>query len=101
VTVVYGQDRLVAVTGTGSFRTLPFVRPKKGIAINADASQGWMEATLCDRVGDPVRGVSTRRIEGIDGTSIPLPWNRESVPIECVLRIRLGGGASVFGVAEQ
>jgi len=60
-----------------------------------------MEATLCDRVGDPVRGASTRRIEGIDGTSIPLPWNRESLPTECVLRIRLGDGARVFGVAEQ
>jgi len=101
VTVVYGQDRLVAVTGAGSFGTPPFVRPQKGIALDADASQGWMEATLCDRAGDPVRGVSACRIEGIEGASISLPWKHESLPVECALRIRLCNGAKVFGVAEK
>ena len=101
VTVVYGRDRLVAVTGEGSFRTPPLVRPQKGIALNADTSQGWMEATLCDRAGDPVRGASACRIEGIEGASISLPWKQELLPMECVLCIRLGDGAKVFGVAEK
>jgi hypothetical protein len=70
VSVVYGQDRLVAVTGEGGFRTPPFVHPQEGIALNVDASQGWIEATLCDRAGDLVRGASACRIEGTEGASI-------------------------------
>ncbi|NUQ65303.1 MAG: hypothetical protein HUU20_22785 [Pirellulales bacterium] len=100
-TVACEQDRLVAVTGEGSFSTPPFARPKNGIALNADASQGWIETTLCDRGGKPASGVDSQRIEGIEGTSIPLPWKHNELPEECSLRIRLGGGAKVYCVAEQ
>jgi len=100
VTVAYAQDRLVAASGDGSLRTRPFARPYKGIALNADAARGWMELTLCDSAGDPVPGASPHRIEGAEGRTIPLPWKHDRLPKECSLRIRLGGGAKVFGVAE-
>ena len=101
VTFAYEQGGMVAVTGQGSFRTRAFARPPRGIALNADASQGSIEATLCDAAGNPVRGTPSHRVHDIEDRCIPLPWAGASLPEECSLRIRLGGGAKVYGVIEQ
>jgi hypothetical protein len=100
-TVAYKQDRLIAATGEGRFTTHPFVRPKANIALNADASVGWLEATLCDSAGKPIGGAEPCRIQGVDGQAIPLPWTHEALPEEISLHIRLAGGAKMFGVAEH
>ncbi|MCX7427477.1 MAG: hypothetical protein NTW96_17845 [Planctomycetia bacterium] len=101
VTVAYDRDRMVAVTGPGTFRTRTFARPRGVIALDADASQGWIETTLCDGAGNPVSDADSHRIEGIEGKSIPLPWTAASLSEECSIRVRLGDGARVFAVVGE
>jgi hypothetical protein len=100
-TLAYGEGRLVAAVGPGSFRTLPFNRPNKGLALNADTSDGWLEVTPCDGAGEPVRGVKPQRLEKADGQAIPLPWKKEILPAVCSLRIELGAKARVFGICAD
>lgn len=94
------QDRMIAVVGDGSFRTQVFARPTGSLALNADASTGWIEVTPCDSAGKLVPDLKAYRITDVDG-SIALPWNAKDLPEKVSLFIKLGGGAKVFGVASD
>ena len=102
VTVAYPLDRLVAVVAEeeGSFMTQPFERPETGgLALNADATNGWIEVELLDGSGNPVAGATPQRIEGVEGISISLDWPDGVLPDDCVLRIRMTN-AKLYAIAS-
>ena len=93
-TVVYRKNGLTAVfaEGGGSFTTRAFTMPANGIALNADAHDGWIEAQLVDESGAPIDSVLAR-IGKQDGVSIPLTLSDETAKKfegkPCKLRVRM------------
>jgi hypothetical protein len=104
VTVAYPQDRLVAVVAgeeEGTFLTQPFERPDTGgLALNADATSGWIEVELLDGSNQPVTHATTQRIAGVEGSAIPLKWKSRDLPADGVLRIRMQN-ARLFAVTSN
>lgn len=104
VTVVYPQDRLVAVVAgeeEGTFMTQPFERPETGgLALNADATNGWIEVELLDGSNQSVANATTQRIASVDGSAIPLNWKSRDLPADIVLRIRMQN-ARLFAVTSK
>jgi hypothetical protein len=104
VTIAYPQDRLVAVVAgeeEGTFTTQPFDRPETGgLALNADASNGWIEVELLDGSMQSVTKASTQRIAGVEGSAIPLKWNLSDLPADIVVRIRMQN-ARLFAVISN
>lgn len=101
-TVAYGRDRLVAavVDEEGSFATPEFAYPEGGLCLNVDASNGWVEAQLCDRALAPIPDAKILRIEGVNNLAQPLQWTATELPQYCTLRLRLHR-AKVFGLSMQ
>ena len=89
-TVAYAPDRLTAAVASndGTFTTAPFVWPDGGLAIDADATGGWVEAVLLDAAGNAVAGRETVRFENIDGEALALAW-RAPIPGEYRVRFQL------------
>ncbi len=104
VTVAYPEDRLVAAIAgdaEGTFKTQPFERPRNDLALNADATNGWIEVQLFDGgSGKAVDGIEPRRLEGIGGPRLPLPWPRKALPDDCILRFRMKQ-AKLFAIRER
>ena len=72
MTVAYGQDRMVAVTGAGSFRTRAFARPRKRHRAQRGrlARDGLKRRSAMARA-NPVGDARSHRIEGIEGQFDP------------------------------
>lgn len=93
-TVGYRKNGIAAVVadGNGSFATRPFTMPANGIALNADARDGWIEAQLVDESGAAIDAVIAR-IGKTDDVNIPLTLSEETVRKfagkTCKLRIRM------------
>ena len=93
-TVAYRKNGLTAVTSEreGEFTTRAFTMPQRGIALNADARDGWIEVQVLDESGTPVEDAQSR-IEKKDGASIPLAWSAKTLASlagkSCRLRIRM------------
>jgi hypothetical protein len=76
-TVSYPRHRITAVCageGEGSFYTAPFETKHPVFTLDADASQGWIEARLLDGSGQPVRGVEAKRMEAMDKEDIAIDF---------------------------
>ena len=89
----HGRHRLTGVTAgeDGSFVTPPFLLPEGGLAIDADTSDGWIEAELLNERGEALEGSPTARVTGTEGQRIPL--EPENVPDDlnrCRIRFRMG-----------
>lgn len=93
-TVAYRRNGLTAVVAAdaGSFTTRAFTMPANGITLNADASDGWIEAQLLDESGKPLDSVRAR-VGQTDKENIPLNLSEETIKKfaghACKLRISL------------
>jgi hypothetical protein len=93
-TVAYRKDGIAAVVaeGSGSFTTRAFTLPASGIALNADARDGWIEAQLLNESGEPIDSVRART-GAIDDLRVPLALSEETIKKfagrKCALRIRM------------
>lgn len=90
-TVTFRKHGLTAVVaeGNGSFITRAFTLPAGGLAVNANARDGWVEARLLDESGTPIDSVRTR-IGEIDGESIPLALSDETIKKFAGTKCKLG-----------
>lgn len=97
-TVAYAPNRLIAAVAKeeGVFTTPPFAWPDKGMALGADARDGWIEAELLDVSGKAVAHV---RIEKTKGETLPLLLPK---PASDTVRIRFRmHAARIFALVAQ
>jgi hypothetical protein len=64
----------VGAAAWGNFRTHEFAMPKGELQLNADCQRGAIEVDLL-RNGEAVDSCS---LSGVDGTGLPLVWEREA-----------------------
>lgn len=102
-TITYRQNGLTAAVaeGEGSFVTAPFTLPATGLALNADAHEGWIEAQLADVSGAPLDSVRART-GNENGVNIPLAFSEETVKkfagTTCTLQLTMKN-AKLFAIA--
>lgn len=100
-TVTYAPNRMTAAVAEeeGTFTTAPFAWPKGGLALDADATNGWIEAELLDASGNVVPDTQTARFENVDGATLPLAWS-PSATDDYDVRFRLHN-ARIFALIEK
>ena len=102
-TITYRQNGLTAAVaeGEGSFVTAPFTLPATGLALNADAREGWIEAQLADVSGAPLDSVRART-GNENGVNIPLAFSEETIKkfagTTCTLQLTMKN-AKLFAIA--
>ena len=85
-TLTCERDRLFAACAAeqeGEFTTRPFLWSGERLSLNADASMGWLEASIVDALGHPEPGMQTERLERTNGVELALNLGavaRESGP---------------------
>jgi len=88
----YLPDRLVAAVArgeVGGFVTRPFPYSRT-LVLDADAAKGWIEAELLTASGEAVNGVRPVRIEGKEGTGLPLEFAAVPATLQqCRLRFKM------------
>lgn len=105
-TVAYSPNRLVAVHAPqeGAFTTPAFSWPARGVALDADALHGRIDAELLTAEGRPEEKARPVRIEHVEGTHLALDWfgGREAIGAgaPCRVRFRLRN-ARVFALIED
>jgi len=84
----YRKDGLTAAAAEepGQFTTKTFSAPSGKCFANLDARQGWVEFGLLSGSGQRLPGLLPCRIEGIEGTDVPLPLQ---IPPQIVAGIKL------------
>ena len=102
---LYHPNRFTAAVAgetPGEFVTPLLAMTDERLALDADARDGWIEASLLDKDGKPVEGAQAVRIEGVEGHSLPLDWGNIGMPpgnlVECRLRLRVMN-AKVYAIA--
>lgn len=102
---LYHPNRFsAAIAGStpGEFVTPLLVMTDVGLALDADAHDGWIEVSLLDKDGKPVEGAQVVRLEGVEGHSLPLDWGNIGLDphnlVECRLRLRLMN-ARIYAIA--
>jgi hypothetical protein len=102
-TAAYSPNRLVAAVADsdmGVFMTRPF-QYSRSLSLDADASKGWIEAELLTASGEAVKGASPIRIEGKEGTRLPLGFAADQEqPRQCRIRFKMKN-ARVFAVGPN
>jgi hypothetical protein len=96
----YNPNRLVGAIAraeVGTFMTKELSLPRLR-TLDADASQGWIEAELLTAGGEKIAGVQPIRLEGKEGTVLPLNFpGADAIPGPCRLRFQLKN-SRVFAV---
>ena len=96
----YSPNRFVAaVAGSeiGVFMTKPF-QYSRSLSLDADASKGRIEAELLSASGEVVKGAPPIRIEGKEGTRLPLGFaGGQEEPKQCRIRFKMKN-ARVFAI---
>ncbi len=102
-TVVYAPRRLTAACAgvrEGTFTTGPISTAKPAFTLDANAKDGWIETTLLDDSGKPVRSAPPKRIENTDNENITVEFSGESGPGPYRLTIRMSN-AKLFAVTPM
>jgi hypothetical protein len=99
-TAAYSPNRFVAAVAgreIGGFMTKPF-HQSGSLSLDADASKGWIEAELLTASGEAVKRAALMRIEGKEGTRLPLGFAAvDGLPQQCRIRFKMKD-ARVFAV---
>lgn len=86
-TIQYGENRCFAVCAgstAGSFLTRPLPEFEGALAVNADATHGWIEFALADETGAAIPNSAALRIENEDGAGVPLHFSAANVTGQAV-----------------
>ena len=77
VTCPHNSLTEVVAESDGTFVMRPRHLPER-MVLHCDVSKGWIEASLLDEQGDPVKGMPPVRIEAKPDSVFPLPWHMEA-----------------------
>lgn len=90
-TVMYEPNRMVAVHAedSGEFTVGPLPWSGASLAIDADASGGWIEATVVNADGTRADSYPVARIEGRSSSAFQLGWATPSGSPDLRVRFRL------------
>lgn len=93
------EDRMVAASGTGSFRSQVFTTPDGHLALNANVSTGSVSVSALDANGTSIPGMAAFQITSGNGI-LEIPWNLSLLPEQMSLQIAINGAAKVYGITS-